>query len=164
MSIVVNEAITINRPASELFRYWRNFENLPTIMEHLKEVTCLDPMTSHWVVKAPLGTSVEWDARVVDERQNHSISWASVQDADVRNAGSVQFDEVPDGRGTVVRVHLEYDPPGGAVGAFFAKLFGEEPHQQIREDLRHFKERMETGQILTTTSEKPLKTSDRYSA
>jgi uncharacterized membrane protein len=133
-----------------LFRFWRNLENLPQIMRHLVSVTPIDAERSHWVARAPLDQTVEWDAVITSERENQWIVWRSVDGADVENAGSVRFEPAPGGRGTVVRVDLEYYPPAGVIGAAVAKLFGEEPAQQIHEDLRRFKQRLEAGEVPTT--------------
>ena len=142
--IKVEESVVINnRRPHELYNYWRNFQNLPRFMNHLESVTVTGEGRSHWVAKAPAGTSVEWDAEVYNEKQGELIAWRSLEGADVDNAGSVHF--TPAGDGTEVRVVLKYDPPGGAIGAAVAKLFGEEPAQQIREDLGRFKQLMETG-------------------
>ncbi|HXI14194.1 MAG TPA: SRPBCC family protein [Thermoanaerobaculia bacterium] len=148
--IRVEKTITIGKPAAELFRYWRQLSNLPRFMEHLESVTVLDSKRSHWVAKGPVGTSVEWDAEINNEVPDQMIAWKSIEGAEVDNAGSVHFTAAPGGRGTEVKVLLRYDPPGGKLGAAFARLFGEEPSQQIREDLRRFKRLMETGEIPTT--------------
>ncbi|WP_298904571.1 SRPBCC family protein [uncultured Nostoc sp.] len=147
--IKIEKTVTINKPADELYRYWHNFENLPTFMKHLKSVKVHDKKRSHWVANAPLGSSVEWDAEILEDRENEFISWASVEGADVDNSGFVRFKEVSD-RGTEVKVVLEYNPPGGALGATVAKLFGEEPKQQIGDELGRFKMLMEAGEIATT--------------
>jgi uncharacterized membrane protein len=150
--IKVEESIVINnRAPEELYRFWRNFENLPRFMDHLESVTMQGATRSHWVAKAPAGTSVEWDAEVYNEKEGELIAWRSLSGSDVDNAGSVHFTAAPGGNGTEVRVVLKYDPPGGVVGANIAKLFGEEPSQQIREDLRRFKQLMETGAAGSTT-------------
>lgn len=149
--IKVEKSVTINRSPEELFRYWRNFENLPRIMNHLEAVTTTEGGNrSHWVAKAPAGTTVEWDAEIFNEKENELIAWRSLEGADVDNAGSVRFQPATGGRGTEVKVSLKYDPPGGALGAAVAKMFGEEPAGQIQEDLRRFKQEMETGVIATT--------------
>ena len=142
--IKVEESIVINnRSPQELYNFWHNFENLPQFMNHLESVTTTGGNRSHWVAKAPAGTSVEWDAEVYNDKQGELIAWRSLEGADVDSAGSVHF--TPAGNGTEVRVVLKYDPPGGSLGAAVAKLFGEEPSQQIREDLGRFKQLMETG-------------------
>lgn len=146
----VEKSVTVNRAPEELYRFWRNFENLPRFMGHLQSVRVLDDRRSHWVAKAPAGTSVEWDAEIVDERPNEMIAWRSTGNSDVENAGTVQFRFAPGGRGTEVRVHLEYNPPAGLLGVGIAKLFGEEPAQQVEGDLRRFKHLMEAGEIPTT--------------
>ncbi|HEY0606769.1 MAG TPA: SRPBCC family protein [Herpetosiphonaceae bacterium] len=146
--IEVKQQVTINKPAEELFRFWRNFENLPQFMRHLESVSVLDDKRSHWVAKAPLG-SVEWDAEIVEEEAGRRIVWRSAENAEVVNAGSVLFLPGPTERGTEVYVVIEYAPPAGVVGATVAKLFGEEPNQQVKEDLIRFKQLMETGEIAT---------------
>lgn len=148
--IKVYKTVTVDKPAAELYRFWRNFENLPRFMKHVESVSVKDDRNSHWVVKAPAGRKVEWDAEVINEQENELIAWRSVGGADVDNAGSVRFEELEGGRGTKVTVNLEYKPPAGKVGAVIAKLFHEEPGQQVEEDLRRFKQVMETGEIATT--------------
>lgn len=145
--IKVEKTVTINKPAPELYSYWHDFEKLPTFMKHLESVRVIDNKRSHWVAKAPLETSVEWDAEIIQERENELIAWASAEDADIENSGFVRFK--PTDRGTEVKVVLEYNPPGGAIASAVAKLFGEEPEQQIGDDLRRFKQLMEAGEIAT---------------
>jgi uncharacterized membrane protein len=142
--IHVEQSVTVQRSPEELFAYWRNFENLPRIMNHLESVTVQDGNRSHWVAKAPAGKTVEWDAEIINEEPNRVIAWRSLGNADVDNAGSVRFLEAPGG-GTEVRVVIDYIPPAGRVGAFVAGLFGENPEQQIQDDLNRFKQQMETG-------------------
>jgi uncharacterized membrane protein len=148
--IRVEKAVTINRSPEELYSFWRNFENLPRFMNHLESVRVTGEKTSHWVAKAPAGTSVEWDAEVYNSKDNELIAWRTLENADVASAGSVHFEAASGGRGTVVRVVLKYDPPAGKLGAFVARLFGENPEQQIDEDLRRFKQLIETGEVATT--------------
>lgn len=143
--IHVTKSITINRPAAELYAFWRNFENLPRFMNHLEKVELIDDQRSHWRAKAPAGMTVAWDAAIIDDTPSERISWRSLEGADVPNAGSVRFQPAPGGQGTVVRVEMEYEPPGGAIGAAIAKLFGEEPDQQVENDLHRFKRVMEAG-------------------
>lgn len=154
--IKVEKSIVIHRSPAELYRFWRNFSNLPRIMNHLESVTEYDSRRSHWVAKAPIGSTVKWDAEIIKDKKNELISWRSVDKADVVNTGSVHFIPTADGRGAEVRVMLQYDPPGGKLGAAVAKLFGEEPSQQIEEDLRRFKEVMETGEFLKSDEPAPL--------
>ena len=146
----VEEAVTVEAPAAELYRFWRNFENLPRFMTHLESVTTTGGTRSHWVARGPMGTTVEWDAEITEEREDELIAWRSLPGADVDSRGSVRFSPAPGGRGTIVTVQLEYAPPGGAAGTAVAKLFGEEPSQQIEDDLRRFKQLMEAGEIPTT--------------
>ncbi len=149
-TIKVEKTVTINKPADELYRFWHDFDNLPRFMKHLKSVTVQNDKRSHWIANAPLDSSVEWDADILEDRENEFISWASVEGADVENSGFIRFKKAPGDRGTEVKVVLEISPPGGALAAAFAKLFGEEPEQQIGDDLRRFKMLMEAGEIATT--------------
>jgi uncharacterized membrane protein len=148
--IEVVKAMTINRSAEELYRFWRNFENLPRVMRHLESVTVQDERRSHWIVKGPADRHVEWDAEIVNEKANQLIAWQSCEGADIDHWGAVRFAPAPGGRGTEVTVELEYEPIAGSFGAMIAKLFGEEPAQQIEEDLRRFKQLMEAGEVPTT--------------
>jgi uncharacterized membrane protein len=146
--IHVEESVTINKPVSEIYRFWRNFENLPQFMKHLESVAVREGGVSRWVARGPAGLKVEWDARVINEIDNKVIGWQSLEGSTVSTAGSVNFDET--GHGTRVTVHLQYNPPAGKLGAAVAKLFGEEPTIQVRDDLRRLKQLFETGEIATT--------------
>ena len=141
----VAESVTVNRPIGDVFRFWRNVENLPQFMDHLVSVSQREMGISHWVAKGPAGSRVEWDARIINEIDGRLIGWQSLDGSMVSTAGSVNFRETP--RGTEVRVHLQYSPPAGKAGAAVARLFREEPGIQIREDLQRFKQLMETGSI-----------------
>jgi uncharacterized membrane protein len=145
----IERSVTVDQPRAEIYRFWRNLENLPRIMSHLESVTVVSPQRSHWKAKAPVGNAVEWDAVIINEIENELIAWKSVDEADVPNAGSVHFKDAPAGRGTEVKVVLEYQPPAGALGARLAKFLGEEPDTQVREDLRRFKQMMEAGETPT---------------
>jgi len=144
----VEQAVTIDKPAVDLYRFWRRFDNLPRFMTHLKEVRDLVGNRSHWVADAPLGMSVEWDAEIIEDRPGEVISWKSQDGADVDTAGSVHFRAAPGGRGTEVRVTLKYRPPAGKLGSAVAKLFGKDPECEVREDLDRFKKLMEAGEIV----------------
>lgn len=143
---LVDRCVTINRPVDEVYRFWRNFENLPRFMHHLLSVTVYDERCSHWVARAPAGRTVEWDAEIVDEAVNERIGWRAVENADVEHAGTVTFSPAPGDRGTEVRVMLHYAPPAGRLGTALAKVFGEAPAQQVQRDLRTFKQVMEAGE------------------
>jgi uncharacterized membrane protein len=136
----VDESIVINRPAAELFRFWRDFSNLPRFMEHLQDVQILSPTRSIWTAKAPAGTSVKWEAEIINEIDGRLIGWQSTGNADVATAGSVRFVPSSSGEGTEIIVKLQYEPPAGKLGAFVASMFGEEPSQQIRADLRRLQQ------------------------
>jgi len=144
----VRASVIINRSPEEVYRFWREFENLPRFMYHLESVRVIDQNRSHWVAKAPLGMTVEWDAEITEERPNELIAWRSLPNSDVDNSGMVRFEPAPSGRGTLVRAVIRYSPPGGALGAGLAKLLGEEPGQQAQDDLRRFKQIMEVGEVV----------------
>ena len=147
--IHVEQAMTIERTPWDLYSFWRNFENLSRFLHHVESVKVLDEKKSHWTVRAPAGSTVEWDAEIINDEPNSLIAWRSLANANVDNAGSVRFVPGPEGRGTEVRVVIDYIPPGGVVGKWVATLFGKNPSHQIREDLRRFKRLMETGEIPT---------------
>ncbi|KJE21059.1 putative integral membrane protein [Frankia torreyi] len=138
---------TIRRAPQDLYRRWHDFESLPTFMYHLDSVRTTDG-TSHWKIRGPAGRKIKWDARIVEDRPDELIAWRSVGRSDVRNAGTVRFRPAPGGRGTEVQVDLEYQPPAGAAGVALAKVLGEEPGQLLAEDLRRFKQLMETGEVV----------------
>jgi uncharacterized membrane protein len=140
----VEQSVTVNKPAAELYAFWHNFENLPRFMNHLESVKVLDDRRSHWVAKAPAGFHAEWDAEIINDEANRVIAWRSTGNADVANTGSVRFIERGGGQGTEVKVTIEYLPPAGGVGWSIAKLFGEEPQQQVTDDLNRFKQIMES--------------------
>lgn len=149
--IRVERAVTVHRPKEELYRVWRDFENLPRFMEHLESVRVDDPESgrSHWVAKGPFDRRIEWDSEIIEERENELLVWKSLPGSTVESMGRVDFVDAPGGRGTVVHVSMQYNPPAGSLGAAFAKLFGSEPGHQIQEDLRHFKQIIEAGEIPT---------------
>jgi uncharacterized membrane protein len=145
LGIRVDREIRIEKSADELYRFWRNLENLPRFMDHLDCVKVINDRLSHWVAKGPAGIKVEWDAEIVNEIENSLIGWRSLEGSQVENGGSVRFE--PDGTGTLVQVSLQFNPPAGSVGAMVARVFGEDPRTTIQEDLKRFKELMETGNV-----------------
>ncbi|MEV4642439.1 SRPBCC family protein [Actinoplanes sp. NPDC049548] len=147
-SMDLTATTTIRKPASEVYAFWRDLENLPTFMAHLEHVRATGDRTSHWAAAAPFGKNVEWDAEIVDEVPDQKIAWRSTGNADVPNAGTVLFASAPDGVSTEVHVVLVYEIPGGTVGKAVAKYFGEEPHQQLDDDLRRLKQVLETGEVV----------------
>ena len=145
--IRVDKAITIAKPAKEVYSFWRRLDNLSRFMRHVESVTVKDELHSHWVVKTVAGKKLEWDAEIIEQKENEMISWRSAPGADVDNAGSVWFTGVPGGQGTVVRVELKYVPPAGAAGAAVAKVFGRDADSEIEEDLNRLKSLLETGSL-----------------
>lgn len=144
----VSQAVTINKPREELYRFWRDPSNLARVMENIERIEVLDERRSHWTVKGPAGTTVEFDSVIIDDQPGDFIAWHS-ENADVDNAGWIEFRDGPTGRGTEVRAFISYDPPLGTVGKVMAKALQREPNQQARRDLRRFKQLMETGEIST---------------
>ena len=142
-------AITVRRPVEDVYRYWRDLEHLPAFMYLLESVEQKDGNRSHWIVKAPMGRTVEWDAEIIEDVPGERIAWRSI-DGDVPNSGEVRFAPAPGGRGTEVRVNVDYQIPGGPVGELIGKLLGESPAQEVREDLRRFKQVLETGEVLVS--------------
>jgi uncharacterized membrane protein len=147
--VKVLECIAVNRPAEQLYELWRDFEGLPRFMSHLVSVK-VDGARSHWIAHGPARTRVEWDAEIINQTTGRLIAWRSLAGALVSTAGSVHFTPLSADRGTEVRVVLKYDPPAGKLGSWLAWLFGAEPGQQIRADLRRFKQLAETGEVATT--------------
>ncbi len=142
--VLVDESVTIKQPIEILYRFWRNLENLPRFMRHLESVERLTDTLSLWRAKGPAGTTVEWNAEIINEVPNKVIGWQSIEGSDVVSAGSVNFDAAGDS--TRVRVRLQYSPPGGKVGAAIVKWLGQDPATEIRQDLRQFKQLVESDQ------------------
>jgi uncharacterized membrane protein len=143
----VTRSVTINRPREAVYECWRDFRNLSQFMAHVQSVTAAGSR-SHWVVSAPAGQTVEWDAEMVEDRPGELIAWRSLPGSEIQNEGVVRFTQAPADRGTEVHVDLRYDAPAGKAGAAVATLFGEEPTQQLQDDLRRFKQVMETGEVV----------------
>jgi uncharacterized membrane protein len=148
--INVEESVTINRSPGELYRFWRDLENLPRFMRHLESVERITETLSRWRAKGPGGKRVEWNAEIINEIPDRLIGWKSIEGSDVISAGSVNFEDAGPGRGTRVRVRLQYSPPGGKVVGALAKLMGRDAATEIHEDLRQFKQLIETGEVPTT--------------
>jgi uncharacterized membrane protein len=143
----IEKTIFIARPPEELYRFWRNLENLPEFMESIESIRIMDDRHSHWVVKGPGGHRVEWDAEIVNEHPGEMISWQTLPGADVQSAGTVRFTSTEDGRGTLLRVVLEFHPPGGSLGARVARLFGRDPAARLERDLGRLKEIIESHDV-----------------
>lgn len=153
LGIRIDKSITINKPRQEVYRFWRNLENLPKFMVNLECVKEIDNRQSHWIAKGPANAMLEWRADIINEKEDELIGWRSLPGSQVSNAGSVQFKDAPGGRGTIVKVELQYEPPGGTIGAALAKLVGRDPERQIGEDLRRLKQLLETGELPTTAGQ-----------
>jgi uncharacterized membrane protein len=145
--VKVTRGIIVLRPVEELYRFWRDFENLPRIMRHLESVQVSSPTRSRWVGRGPLGLRFEWDAEIINEKENELISWRSLKGSEVDTSGSVHFLPGPGDQTTQLNVVLKYNPPAGKVGAAIASMLGESPERQIEQDLRTFKWVMEFGRL-----------------
>jgi len=144
--VEIEKTITVFRPVEEIYRLWRNVENLPRFMSHIESVTVVDDVLSHWVARIPGALRLEWDAAIAEERENESISWCSLPNSDIEHAGSVYFRPVPGRNAAEVRVVLSYKPPGGVAGTAAAKLLSAVTEHQLQEDLRSFKAIVEAGE------------------
>lgn len=149
-NIHVEKTMTILTSPEQLYRFWRRFDNLPRFMWHVESVQTIGEGRSHWKAQGPLGTTVEWEAEITEDRENELIAWRSLEGSRLPNDGCVRFRPTPGGRGTEVHVMLNYHAPLGKLGATMAKVVGQEPGQQIEEDLRRLKGLMEAGEIPTT--------------
>ena len=149
--VIVDERITIKRPIGELYRFWRNLENLPRFINHLESVEVLTETLSRWRAKAPANAVIEWNAEIINEVPNQVIGWRSIEGSDLVSAGSVHFNDAGSGRDTQVRVRMQYSPPGGKAGAMIAKLMGRDPAREIRDDLRRLKHLVEAGESATAS-------------
>src|SRR4051794_38629570 len=132
-------AITVRAPRDEIYAFWRNFDNFPDFMAHIESVQVTGDRRSRWKAKGPIG-SAEWDAELVEDNPGRLIAWRSLPHSEVPNYGTVRFQDAPGDRGTEIHVDIHYEPPAGRLGVTLAKLFGEEPQQQAKDDLRRFKQ------------------------
>ncbi len=147
---LIGRTVTINLPRQALYAFWRDFRNLPRFMDNIESVVVTDSQRSHWKVKSPADTTVEWDSVITEDVPGELIAWRSSDDASVANSGRIEFRDTSNGRGTQVTATIVYDPPAGGVGKLVAKLFQREPKIQARQDLRRFKQLMETGEVPTS--------------
>ena len=150
--MLTTKTVVVNRAPDEVYAFWRDFQNFPRFMLHLDEVRDLGGGRSRWRAKGPGGKAIEWDAEITHDQPDTLIGWRSLPGADIDNEGSVRFERAPGGRGTLVRVNLRYDMPGGALGKAAAKLMNTEPGQQVSDDLRRFKQLLETGEVVRSES------------
>jgi uncharacterized membrane protein len=146
-------SILIDKSRQELYEFWRDFQNLPLFMKSLESVTLLDTTKSHWVAKSSNGSKVEWDAEIFNEKPNELIAWRSTENADVTNAGTVRFETAPGGRGTYLRITMNYNPPGGRIALALGRLLGSDPSRLVKDDLRRLKQLMEAGEIATVAGQ-----------
>jgi uncharacterized membrane protein len=157
--VKIEHSVFINKSPEELYRFWRQFENLPRFMDHLASVKTEGDQRSHWVVKTIGNAEISWDAEIVNDVPNELIAWRTVENSDVDHAGSVRFEGTE--QGTRVKVTMEYRPPAGKVGVGLAKLFGQEPRQMIENDLRRFKQLMEAGEVVSVEGQSRGGSADR---
>src|SRR5581483_7016426 len=149
-TIVIDASVMIGKPRADIYRFWRELKDLPRVAPHLRSVEILDDRHSHWRVKGPHGGELDWDSEITRDEENREIAWRTTMRRSVTNFGSVQFRDAPGGRGTLVKVHLEYVPPAGSLGTAIARMTGRSPERMIEEALRRLKQLLETGEIATT--------------
>jgi uncharacterized membrane protein len=143
-------SVLVNTSPEEAYRFWRNFENLPRFMHHLESVEVTGDRRSQWTAIGPLGARISWNAEIVSERENDSITWRSLPGSDINIDGAVEFRRAPGDRGTFIETWMHFSPPAGAAGRVVAKIFGKDPSFLVEQDLRRFKALMEAGEIPTT--------------
>jgi uncharacterized membrane protein len=146
-TVTVQKSVTVNKPVDEVYRFWQEYEYLPRCMRRVQEAHAETEGLGHALARLFNKAGLEWDAEAVAERENHSVTFQSNPEAGVPHNGAVYFLEAPDGRGTDVRLYLEYVPTG--LTAVLTKLFYEVTAQQLKETLRRFKQIMETGEFPT---------------
>ena len=151
--IKVTSAAIIDRPAADLYRYWRDLGNFPNFMSQLESVESTGKGRSRWVFRALAGKRIVWNAEIINEIENELLAWRSLAESDLDHAGSVRFKPAPGGRGTQVRVTIEYRPPAGKLGIVAAKIFGSVPAQLLQNDLKRLKQLLETGEIATVVGQ-----------
>lgn len=149
---LVGKTVTVGKPKREVYDFWRDFTRFPHFMENVESVEKLDGKRSRWTIKAPAGTSVELVTRITEDRAGEAIAWESEPESQIATQGRVEFLDAAPGRGTMVRLTMRYDPPGGIIGRGIAKLLQREPQVQARRDLRRFKQLIETGEVTTNAS------------
>jgi uncharacterized membrane protein len=150
LGVRARASITIAAPRQQVFEFWRNLQNLPRFMRHLVSVELQENNRSRWIAEGPRGRRFQWDTEIVNETPNELIAWKSLPGSDIDSAGSVRFSDAPAGRGTELRIEMQYNPPAGTVGAYIAKLLGREPEKELSSDLRRLKQFLECGEIATT--------------
>lgn len=148
-TIVIDDALTIGKPREEVYRFWRDLENLPRFAPWIRQVQVLDERRSHWEVEGPHGGSVQWESEITHDMPNEEIAWRTTANRSITNFGSVSFRDAPAGRGTIVRVHLEYVSPAGSFGAAVARLIGRAPQSMVEQSLRSLKQLLEVGEVAT---------------
>ena len=141
--VPVTKTIRIAAPVDQVFAYWRNLENFPQWMTHVREVRYVGGDRYRWTVDGPAGAPVSWESELLNVVENREMTWRSVEGSQVEHTGRVRFE--PDGDGTRVHVQLRYSPPGGAIGHVVAKAFGTDPKSAMDEDLQRLKSLVETG-------------------
>ena len=153
---VAGRSVTIRKPREELFRYWRDFSNLPHFMDNLERIEPdpAEPGRNTWFIRGPAGRTLAVETTIAREIENELIAWRSTPDSDLDTEGRVTFEDAPGERGTRVGLIVAWRPRGGLAGKAIAKLAGQSPELQARHDLKRFKMLMETGEIATSARRK----------
>lgn len=149
-TVHVKKSLEVNCSAEACYRFWRDIENFPRFMQHVHEVNSIDATRSRWRVEGPLGRHISWETELTSDIPSQQLGWRTKEGSDIAHAGMVRFTTAPGGRGTRVELDFQYHSPMGKAGVLLAKVLGEDPSQQLSEDLRRFKQLIETGEIPTT--------------
>jgi uncharacterized membrane protein len=153
--ITINKSVYIYRPVNEVYGFWRNLENLSAIVNDIEKIEVKNLRHSRWTIKTPFGNTVEWKAEIVEEQINEMIRWASLKGSEVANTGIIHFETMLDGKGTEVKVQIQYQPPFGKFGLWIANLFGFSPEKRVEETLFQLKDILEE-QGRAETKEMPV--------
>jgi uncharacterized membrane protein len=142
----LNRIINISRSRSEVYGYWRNLENLPSIMSHIHKVEKISDNLYHWEAEFN-NQKFEWNAEILQDIPNQRIAWQSMEPADVHNRGMVEFIDLPNGQGTALRVSISYQPAQTELGKMIAGFLDPIFKRVVKNDLKEFKRKVERGEI-----------------
>ncbi|HEY1724583.1 MAG TPA: SRPBCC family protein [Steroidobacteraceae bacterium] len=145
---VIGRSVTVDRPRSELYGFCRDFAHLSRFMAGVRRVEVLDSQHARWVVGDADELAV-WDTEVVETRADALIAWRTVSGTELLHRAQLEFRDAAGGRGTVVTATISYEQTGGRVGEMLARLFHRDPRTRAYQDLRRFKQLMETGEVAT---------------
>jgi uncharacterized membrane protein len=146
----LQNTVVVNKTPQECYDFWRDLRNISKFSSLVKSVSVLDDHRSHWTLRGVLSSTLEWDTEIIAERPGERIAWRSVDGSQIDQAGVVRFERAPGGRGTLVHLSMHYMPPRSSGVFSITRWIGTNPQSELREDLRRFKQLIETGEIPTT--------------